>query len=107
MAREWKEAFCFLCGRSMGKKNITIAGKPWMKRGEENMWEKTREFTQKPFGVIKSSEGRGTMEFVRFYDIDEDTEGYFPPIKARLLVVIKEFIERGWITREEVEEASK
>ena len=102
MAREGREAFCFLCGRTMGKKNITIKGKPWMKTGEENMWEKTQDFTQKPFGVIKSSEGRGTMAFVRYYGIEEDKEGYFPFIKARLLVVIGEFLTRGWLTREEV-----
>lgn len=101
---EWREAFCPCCGRTMGKRTITIEGKPWIKIGEENRWEDTKDFTgDKPFGVVKSSEGRGTMKFERYYDIDEDEEGYFPLIKARLLNVISEWLDKGWITREEVE----
>ena len=104
---EWKEAFCPLCGRTMGMKNIYIEPKkPWTKTGEENRWEATKEFTgDKPFGVVKSSEGRGTMKFERYYGIDEDVEGYFPLMKSRLLAVNKEWLEKGWITREELEAA--
>lgn len=103
---EWKEAFCVLCGRTMGKRNILVApGKPWTKIGERNLWKETETFTgDKPFGVVKSSEGRGTMTFVRYYGIDEDTEGFFPPMKARLLAVVKEWLAKGWITQEEVAE---
>jgi len=105
---EWKEAFCPMCGRTMGKRTVTIEGKPWIKIGEENRWEETKNFTgDKPFGVVKSSEGRGTMQLVRYYDINEDAEGYFPLMKARLLNVISEWLDKGWITREEVEVAIK
>ena len=107
MAKEWREAFCPLCGRTMGKKNIYMdPRKPWTKTGEENRWEATQEFTgDKPFGVVKSSEGRGTMKLERYYDINEDSEGYYPLMKARLLAVNKEWLEKGWITREELEAA--
>ena len=109
---KWKEPFCVLCGRTMGKKNVYAEGggpkKPWTKTGEENRWEGTKDFTgDKPFGVIKSSEGRGTMKFERYYDIDEDAEGYFPLMKARLLAVNAEWLAKGWITREELEEVIK
>lgn len=101
---EWKEPFCPMCGRTAGKTNILQApGKPWTKIGERNVWEETKAFTgDKPFGVVKSSMGRGTMKFERYYDIDEDDEGYFPFMKSRLLKVIEEWLAKGWITREEV-----
>lgn len=107
MANEWKEPFCPMCRRNMGKKNILIEpNKPWTKTGEENLWEKALAFTgETHFGVVKSSEGRGTMQFVRYYEIEEDSEGYFPPMKAQLLAVIKEWLDKGWLTREEVEAA--
>ncbi len=107
---EWREAFCVLCGRTMGMRTVLRApGKPYMGIARrENKWDLTREFTgAKPFGVVKSSEGRGTMKFERYYEIDEDEEGYFPAMKARLLAVIGEWQAKGLITREEVDDAIK
>lgn len=105
MAKEWRESFCGLCGRTMGMKNVLgEPKKPWTKIGEENRWAATADFTgDKPFGVVKSSEGRGTMMFVRYYDINEDIEGYFPYMKARMLALLSEWMEKGWVTREEAE----
>lgn len=104
---QWKEAFCPVCGLSHGMVNTyDIPGKPWLKTAQENFWAKTRDYeANKRFGVIKETFGRGTMAFVGYYDIKEDTEGFFPHIKARLLTIIKEWVARGWITREEVERA--
>ncbi len=107
MAREWKEAFCVLCGRTMGMKTTyVVPGKPYFGISEQaNRWEETKEFTgEKPFGVIKSSEGRGTMKFERYYGIDEDTEGYFIFMKQRLLNILKEWLAKGWLTKEELDE---
>ena len=106
---EWKESFCWLCGRTMGMGNVySDPDKPWTKVGQENRWAATQEYNgDKPFGVVKSSTGRGSMQFVRYYDIDEDSEGYFPLMKQRLLAVIGECLEKGWITREEVETVIK
>lgn len=104
---EWREAFCPMCGRTMGKKTTyRVPGKPYFGiERQENRWEMTKEFTgDKPFGVVKSSEGRGTLKFERYYEIDEDKEGYFPLMKARLLAVVKEWLAKGWIAREEVDE---
>ena len=103
---EWKEAFCPLCGLSHGMVNIyDIPGKPWLKTGQENFWARTRNYEPKPFGVIKEGAGRGTMAMVGYFDIDEDTDGYYPHIKARILVFLKEWVEKGWLTSEEIEEA--
>lgn len=100
---EFKEAFCPVCGYTHGKRNITVPGKPYIKLSEENFWERTQHFTgDKPFGVIKAGEGRGTMRFVRYYGIDEDNEGYFPLIKQRLLNVLREWRDKGWISQEEI-----
>jgi len=105
---EWRECFCPMCGRTMGNRTIYRApGKPYMGiKARENKWDLTREFTgTKPFGVVKSSEGRGTMKLERYYEIDDDVEGFYPPMKARLLAVIGEWLAKGLITREEVEGA--
>ena len=105
---EWREAFCVLCGRTMGIRNITPEGKPWIKLGEKNRWKETLDFTgDKPFGVVKTSEGRGTMKFERYYGIEEDEEGYFPSMKQRLLAVLREWQDKGWITKAEIEETIK
>ncbi len=105
---EWREAFCPLCGRTMGMRTVYRSpGKPYFGiERKDNKWEETREFTgAKPFGVVKSSEGRGTMKFERYYEIDEDAEGFYPPMKARLLAVIGEWLAKGLITREEIDAA--
>lgn len=102
---EWKEAFCVLCGRTMGKRTIyRQPGKPHFGiERQDNLWEQTADFTgDKPFGIVKSSEGRGTMKFERYYDIDEDTEGYFSFMRQRLLNVVKEWLEKGWISVEDI-----
>jgi len=105
---EWREAFCPLCGRTMGMRTVYRSpGKPYFGiAGRENKWDLTREFTgEKPFGVVKSSEGKGTLKTLRYYEIDEDVEGFFPPMKARLLAILGEWQAKGLITREEVEGA--
>ena len=105
---EWREPFCVLCGRTMGIRNITPVGKPFVKLGEINRWAETSKFTgDKPFGVIKSSVGKGSMKFEGYYDIDEDVEGYFISMKARLLNVLREWQEKGWLSKEEIEETIK
>lgn len=108
MTSEWREAFCPMCRRNMGMKNIlTVPNKPWTKVGQENLWEKVVGWEgETHFGVIKSSEGRGTMRFVGYYEIDGDVEGYFPFIKNRILSVLQDWLNAGWIAPEEIPRAS-
>ena len=61
---------------------------------------------QKPFGVVKESKGRGTMKFLGYYGLEEDVDGFFPIMKTRLLQVIGEWVQRGWITPAEISEAT-
>jgi len=102
---EWREAFCPLCGRTMGRRTVYKSpGKPYMGiERQDNLWEKTQEFTgEKPFGVVKASEGRGTMRLVRYYGIDEDEEGYFPAMRQRILNIISEWLDKGWLSIEDI-----
>lgn len=102
---QWRVPFCPVCGLSIGQINIP-GPKPWVPRGKVNFWDRTELYTgAKPFGVVKSSEGRGTMKMERYYDITEDEEGYYPQIRKRLLAAVGEWVEKKWITREEVLEA--
>jgi len=105
---EWREAFCQLCGRTMGMRTVyRMPGKPYFGiAARENKWEERGEYTEEEhFGVVKSSEGKGTLKIVRYYEIDEDVEGFFPPMKARLLTMIGKYHAQGLITREEIEGA--
>lgn len=72
----------------------------------DNKWAERGEFTgEEHFGVVKSSEGKGTLKTERYYEIDEDVEGFFPPMKARLLAIIGKWQDDGLLTREEIEGA--
>lgn len=106
MATEWKEPFCPMCGRGMGMRTVyKVPKKPHMGiERRENLWEKTKDFHgEKPFGVVKVSQGKGTMKMLRYYDLDEDTEGYFPWMKRRLIAIISEWLAKGWLTKNELE----
>jgi len=71
-----------------------------------NYWEKNREFAaDKPFGIIQQAgmaDLRG-FEVIRYFSPEEDTEGFFPLVKARLLEAVREWLKKGWLKREEVE----
>ena len=105
---EWREAFCPLCGRTMGMRTVyRQKGKPYFGIvRKDNKWEERGEYNaEEHFGVVKSSEGKGTLKTERYYEIDEDVEGFFPPMKARLLAIIGDWQTRGLLTREEVDAA--
>ena len=87
----WHETFCPICGLTVGNR---IMGKVL-----------SYHDNQKPFGVVKESKGRGTMKFLGYYGLDEDVDGFFPIMKIRLLQVIGEWLEREWISREEILQA--
>ncbi len=101
MAREWREPFCPVCGRGVGKRNVkTPAG---ITIGQKNYWQGLQPYDTFPFGLVKKSEGKGSLEIVREYSIDEDREGYYEIIKARMLNAVKVWLSRGWIKKEDIE----
>lgn len=105
---EYRQALCPVCGRAAGyyrpggyKEDKFGLTKP------VNFWERTRDFDpDKPFGVIfDMSQGRGRgMQTIGYFSPDEDVDGYFPAIKARLLRVLQEWVKKKWITLEEIKD---
>ena len=107
----YRQAICPVCGRAAGYQiSERIPGKPYMVLKRENFWEKTENFDpNKPFGVIQDvSKGRGrSFKIIGYFNPDEDTDGFFPLVKARLLKAVEEWIAKGWITRQELKEIIK
>lgn len=103
----YRQAICPLCGTSHGiEVTETVPGKKYIKLRRRNYWERVKDFDpDKPFGVIQETTGRGSFKLVGYFSPEEDVDNFFPLIKARLLQAMKEWVSKGWIAREEVDEA--
>jgi len=103
---EYRQAICPVCGRAAGYQvTERVPGKPYMVWKRENYWEKIRGFDpDKPFGVIQDvSQGRGkSFGVIGYFGPEEDTDGFFPLVKERLLAAVTEWVNKEWITKEEV-----
>jgi len=106
---EYRQAICPVCGRSAGTEVIeTVPGKPYIKLAKRSYWERIKEFDpDKPFGVIQETVGRGSFRLIGYFNPEEDKDGYYPLIKLSLLNAIKAWLDKGWLTREELNEAIK
>lgn len=103
MAKKWREAICPVCGTSHGMVGIPLPDKPYIKLEQESYWDRLqRNVGEEHFGVIKSSEGRGTMKFEGYYEKDGDVEGFLPVIKARVFHAIQRGLADGWWTPAEI-----
>ena len=98
---EWREAFCPVCMMAHGMMGIKDPDRQWVKLGEENFWERPRRCEH--FGLIKSSEGRGTMAMVGYFEPEEDVDGYYPLVRERLLAAVDEWIANGWLEKADVQ----
>ena len=105
----YRQAFCPVCGTAHGTVvTETVRGKPYIVLGRGNYWNRTKDFDpDKPFGVIQETKGRGSFNLVGYFSPEEDIDGFFPLVKARLLQATKEWVDKGWIKREEIEEVLK
>lgn len=104
---EIRQVPCPMCGRAGGRQVVLKKGSTWRKKGTVNFWAGTANFNpNKPFGVILETTGRGTLQKVGTFTPEEDTE-YFPFIKFRLLNVIKEWVEKGWVSESEIAAAAR
>lgn len=103
---EYRQAICPVCGVAHGTEvTKTQPGKPYIKLARRNYWERTLDFDPgKSFGVIQETVGRGSFRVIGYFNPDEDKDGFFPLVKSRLLQAVKEWVDKGWISREEVEE---
>ena len=104
---EYRQALCPVCGTAHGVEvTQTVRGKPYIKLKRRNYWERVKDYDpDKPFGVIQETLGRGSFKLLGYFSPAEDQDGFFPLIKARLLQATKEWMDKGWITREEIDEA--
>jgi len=105
---DFKKVTCPVCQVNHGMKTLReIPGKAFIKTGSVNYWEEAvgKFNPNHPFGVIMRSEGRGTLEFVRHYDIDEDVEGFLPFAAQALVMATAAWIKRGWVDRAELARA--
>ena len=100
---EWKPALCLLCGRPMGNRAVKVGS---LVVGHESRWEECRDWDgSAPFGIIMESQGRGSMQKVGEYDLAYDTEGHWPHMKARILAMLGQCVDKGWLTRGEINDA--
>jgi hypothetical protein len=100
----YRQAFCPVCGMAHGTEvTDRVPGKPYIKLARRNFWERTKEYDPaKPFGVIQETLGRGTFKTIGYFSPEEDQDGFFPLVKGRLLTAVKEWLDKGWLTREEL-----
>ncbi len=103
----YRQAICPVCGRSAGVEvTERVEGKPYIKLKKRNYWERVKDYDpKKPFGVIQETIGRGSFNLVGYFSPEEDVDGFFPLVKGRLLQAMKEWVDKEWITREEVDKA--
>ena len=102
----YRQAFCPVCGTAHGVEvTETAPGKRWIVFDKRNYWLRTKDFDpDKPFGVIQETSGRGSFKLLGYFQPEEDVDGFFPLVKARLIQACKEWVDKGWIKKEEIEE---
>jgi len=93
-------ALCPICGRSIHEQRATarniygaLEKKPYF---ETIDWD-----ADKPFGVRLATSGRGSFKNWDYIDRDEAPE-LFEALKKRFLEAIKEWLHKGWLSKEEV-----
>jgi len=106
MGKEYRQALCPVCGTAHGTEvTERVPGKHYIALERRNYWERTKDFkADKPFGVIQETLGRGSFRALGYFSPEEDVDGFFPLVKARLLAATKEWLDKGWITTTEIKE---
>lgn len=103
---EYRQALCPVCGSAHGKvATFRVPGKPYIKGNFVNYWERIKDFDpDKSFGVIQEvGRGRGrSFKLIGYFSPEEDIDGYFPLVKLRLLNAVKEWLNKDWLSKDEV-----
>ena len=47
------------------------------------------------------------MRLLGYFSPEEDTDGYFPLVKQALLNAMKDWVDKGWISRAEIDSTLK
>lgn len=94
------QAFCPTCGRTIAERRATV-------RSKLGALETTPYFDSiawdpdKPFGVRLSTNGKGSFRDWAYIS-KEDAPELFEALKNRLLTACKEWLQKGWITEDEI-----
>ena len=103
---EYRQAFCPMCHTAHGKvASYRDPERRYIKGDMENFWERARDMgPSENLGMIQDvSGGRGKgFQLVGYFGPDDDPDGYYPLIKECLLQVIRQWIENGWLTKDEL-----
>lgn len=109
---EYRSAFCPVCGVAHGTKRLEYPerGYPVPPR-TQNYWEWISDRDNErglgkdePFGVIQEiGRGKGhSFTVLGYFTPEQDKDGFYPLIKARLLLAVKRWLLNGWISSEEI-----
>jgi hypothetical protein len=114
--KEYRQVLCPVCGRGAGLKRLSY---PYQ-RGEQdvtqNYWDWLRDLEEgrglgdeQPFGIIQEvGLGKGhSFRLIGYFTPEEDKEGFYPLVKARLLTAVRRWLKNGWLTQEELDLIAK
>jgi hypothetical protein len=96
-AREGLQAFCPVCGRMVMDRQV---GDPLSPRTVD-YFDSIEWDPDKPFGVAKSLAGYSSLRDWRYITPEEAPE-LFAGMRARFLQALREWLDKGWISREEI-----
>jgi hypothetical protein len=103
---QYYQIICRLCGTAHGVRSDHPEGKSHIRVNKRSYWEDTMDFDpDRPLGTIQESQGRGKFAMIGTFEAEEDITGSFPFYRIRILRVIQEALGKGWISKEEVEDA--
>jgi len=99
-ARILFRAFCPVCGKSISERRVTLREgtvpletQPYFESIE---WNKDN-----PFGTTVLAAGRGSFTQWEYIN-PEDAPELFEAVKARLIQAVREWIDRGWLEKEDI-----
>lgn len=86
---EYRQALCPVCGVGHSL----------------HYWENIQVWDpNKPLGTIQESRGKGSFQLLGYFGPEDD---FFPLLRCRFLASVKEWVDKGWVTREAVSEAMR
>ena len=95
------QALCPVCGRSIPENRVTVRGtygaietQPYF---DSIQWDPA-----KPFGMKMPANGKNSFAGWDYIDISEAPE-LFEALKKRFLDAIKEWVDKGWLSKKELQ----
>ena len=92
-------AICPLCGRTIPEKRAIKMG--YVTVDKVGYFEGIEWDPEKPFGVVYEAGGRGSLRNWQYIS-PEDAPELFEALKARFIQALREWINKGWLTEEDL-----